>query len=420
MNLQVIGAMVRLKLLRVVRDRGGLVWLLVMPMVFSYMMGMLMGDWSNGPPPKRRVLVYDQDRGPAVERLLAPLRAHPRFEVVVVDSALTDARARTLTDNGSATAVLGIPAGFSAAMDIGNSVTGNSVTGNSATPNQVDLQITVDGNRLSSQTARSVIDRSLLRMNTERAARSLVTAPGAIPKRGEAVAFDEKEFAAAWDQPRVRVRASTLGRLPVAEWGLTRSAQHVGPAYVLFFMLMFMMVSAKDLVQERQDRTLARLVISRASAFDLVAGYFLGGMVVGLVQGAILLGMNALVFGLDYGDSPVALIAVVVLFAAFSSSASILLGTLARTGPQADGLGSGLTMALGAIGGLWWPLEVVPPFMQAIGKALPTGQAISIFHGLVGRGWGLAEAAPLLGGLALWFVAVFALAAARLRRQVGA
>ena len=109
-----------------------------------------------------------------------------------------------------------------------------------------------------------------------------------------------------------------------------------------------------------------------------------------------------------------------VLFAAFASSTSILLGTLARTGPQADGLGSGLTMALGAIGGLWWPLEVVPPFMQAIGKALPTGQAISIFHGLVGRGWGLAQAAPLLGGLLVWFMVVFAVAAGRLRSQVTA
>jgi ABC-2 type transport system permease protein len=403
MNLQVIGAMVRLRLLRTLRDRGGLVWLLVMPMVFSYMMGMLMGDWSAKAQPKRRVVVYDQDGGPAVERLLAPLRAHERFEVAVVDSAATEARARALTDGGGATAVLRIPAGFSAAMAGGATV---------------DLALTVDGNRLSSQTARSVIDRSLLRMNTEQAARSLVAEPGVKPARNAASGFDEKAFAAGWDQPRVRTRASTLGRLPTNDWGLTRSAQHVGPAYVLFFMLMFMMVSAKDLVQERQDRTLARLVISRASAFDLVAGYFLGGMVIGLVQGAILLGMNSLAFGLDYGDSPAALVAVVVLFAAFASSASILLGTLARTGPQADGLGSGLTMALGAIGGLWWPLEVVPAFMQAIGKALPTGQAISIFHGLVGRGWGLGEAAPLLGGLTLWFIAVFALAATRLRRQV--
>lgn len=405
MNPQVIGAMVRLRLLRVVRDRGGLVWLLLMPMVFSYLMGMLMGDWSAGQTRRWKLMVFDEDGGPAVERLLAPVREHERFEVVLVDSATTDSRARALVDDRAASAVLQVPSGFEAAMAGGPAV---------------DLRLSIDGNRLSSQRARTLVDRSLLRMNTESAARGLVAASGLAVSRDSASGFDEAAFAAAWDAPRVTLRGAALGRLPTDDWGLTRSAQHVGPAYVLFFMLMFMMVSAKDLVQERQDRTLARLVVSRAQAADLVAGYFLGGMVVGLAQGAILLGLNAVAFGLDYGDSPAALVAVVVLFAAFASSASILLGTLARTGPQADGLGSGLTMTLGAIGGLWWPLEVVPEFMQVIGRALPTGQAISAFHGMIGRGWGLAETAPLLGGLLLWFVAVFALAAWRLRRQVAA
>ena len=406
MNPQVIGAMVRLRLLRVLRDRGGLVWLLVMPMVFSWLMGMLMGDWSgSGTPARRKVMVFDRDGGPAVAALLAPVRQDERFEVVLSDSLATDARARALVDDGAASAVLRIPPGFTAAIAGGPGV---------------DLQLAVDANRLSSQSARTLIDRSLLRLNTYGAVLGLVAEEGRPVRRDQAAAFDEAEFNRNWEAPRLRLRAAALGRLETEDWGLTRSAQHVGPAYVLFFMLMFMMVSAKDLVQERQDRTLARLVVSRAGALDLVAGYFLGGMAIGLVQGAILLVLNAVVFKLDYGDAPAALAAVVVLFAAFASSASILLGTFARTGPQADGLGSGLTMTLGAIGGLWWPLEVVPAFMQAIGRALPTGQAISVFHGMIGRGWGLTEAAPLLGGLLAWFLAVFALAAWRLRRQVAA
>ena len=101
MNPQVIGAMVRLRLLRVVRDRGGLVWLLVMPMVFSYLMGALMGDWSGaGPQRRHKVLVFDQDGGAAVGRLLAPVAADERFAVVSADSAVTDARARALVDDG--------------------------------------------------------------------------------------------------------------------------------------------------------------------------------------------------------------------------------------------------------------------------------------------------------------------------------
>ncbi|MBK8166268.1 MAG: ABC transporter permease [bacterium] len=404
MNRQVIGAMVRLRLLRVVRDRGGLVWLLVMPMVFSYLMGMLMGDWSgSSQPARRKLLVSDLDGGPAVSLLLGPLRANDAYEVAVVDTAFTDARARELVDARRATAVLQVPPGFSAALAGGP---------------RVDLRLTIDGDRLGGQAARTLVEGELARLATAGAAMSLVAPPGTPVPRDGAASFDEGAFVDAWESPRVRLRAATLGRLESEDWGLTRSHQHVGPSYVLFFVLMFMMVSAKDLVQERRDRTLARLVTSRASAVDLVAGYFLGGMAVGLLQAAILLVLNAVAFKLDYGDAPLALAAVVVLFAAFSSSAAILLGTLARSGAQADGLGTGLTMVMAAIGGLWWPLEVVPAFMQVLGRALPTGQAISIFHGLVGRGWGLAEAAPLLGGLLLWFVAAFTLAAWRLRRQI--
>lgn len=406
MNPQVVGAMVRLRLLRVVRDRGGLVWLLVMPMVFSYLMGMLMGDWGGGgTPPRRKVLVSDLDRGPAAQMLLGPLRAHERYEVAVVDTAISDAQARAMVDDRRVTAVLQVPPGFSAALAGGP---------------RVDLRLALDADRLGGQSARTVIERSLLRLATAGAAMSLVAAPGTEVPRDGAAGFDEAAFVDAWESPRLRLRAAALGRLETDDWGLTRSTQHVGPSYILFFVLMFMMVSAKDLVQERRDRTLARLVTSRATAVDLVAGYFLGGLAVGLLQAAILLGLNALAFDLDYGDSAPALVAVVVLFAAFSSSAAILLGALARSGPQADGLGTGLTMVLGAVGGLWWPLEIVPAFMQAIGRALPTGQAITVFHGLIGRGWGLAEAAPLLGGLSLWFLAAFALAAWRLRRQVAA
>jgi len=403
-NLQVVGAMVRLRLLRVLRDRGGLVWLLVMPMVFSYLMGMLMGDWSRSSQPPRRVLVVsDLDGGPVVAALLDPLRANERWEVAVADTAISDARARELIEARRATGVLLVPPGFGLALAGGP---------------RVDLKLTIDGERLGGQSARTLIERELVRLVTAGAAMSLVSPAGQPVGREAASGFDEAVFVEAWESPRIRLRAATLGRLETDDWGLTRAHQHVGPSYVLFFVLMFLMVSAKDLVQERRDRTLARLVTSRASAVDLVAGYFLGGMAVGLLQTAILLVLNAVAFRLDYGDSPLALVAVVVLFAAFSSAAAILLGTLARSGAQADGRGSGLTMVMAAIGGLWWPLEVVPEFMQAIGRALPTGQAITVFHGLVGRGWGVAEAAPLLIGLLAWTAAAFALAAWRLRRQV--
>ena len=221
-----------------------------------------------------------------------------------------------------------------------------------------------------------------------------------------------------WSNPRLTLAASTLGRIEEDDWVLTNIRQHVGPAYVLFFVMMFLMMSAKELVAARQDRTLARLVISRASSLDLVLGFFLGGLAIGLVQSALLLLMNSLAFGLDYGNSPLGLVLVVLLFAGFSSGAAVLLGCLAKTGNQADGLGMALTMTMASLGGLWWPLEIVPEFMQKLGHSLPTGQAITVFHDMIGRGYGVAELSDLFVGLACWFIVALALGTWRLRKVV--
>ncbi len=138
------------------------------------------------------------------------------------------------------------------------------------------------------------------------------------------------------------------------------------------------------------------------------------------MQAGILLTLNGVLFHIDYGDSPVTLVLVVVLFAGVSAAGSVLLGCVARTGGQADGLGMAVTMVMAAVGGLWWPLEIVPPFMQEAGRALPTGAAITVFHDLIGRGWGLAQEAGLLASLAAWFLVIMALAMWRLRRLTAA
>ncbi len=408
MNPSVIRAMILLRLRRVLRDRAGLVWLLVMPMVFSFIMGQLLGDWGDaqGQPRKPRFMVYAGAGTAEVDRLLAPLVDHEAFLLVRADTMITPEAARSAVEDGRITAALLVPAGFGAGPAGGSADT---------------LSLWYDSDRLSSQTVRTALDRAVLRHNTEAAARALVAAPG--PDGGvpadSARTFDRAVFLRHWDQPRVTLAAETLGRRAEREtFALTRSAQHNGPSYTLFFVMMFLMMSAKDLVTERQDRTLARLMVSRATALDLVLGFFLGGLVLGLLQASILLVLNSLAFGIDYGDSPLCLVLTVLLFAGVSSAGSVLLGSVARTGGQADGLGMAVTMTMAAVGGLWWPLEVVPGFMQAAGRALPTGQAITIFHDMIGRGWGLAQLSGLLAGLAAWFLVVLALAVWRLRRLV--
>ncbi len=407
MNFQIIRALVKLRILRIFRDRSNLIWLFLMPMVFSLLMGQLLGNWGgSGQSNKPKFMVYDLDAGPASDRLLVPLVDNDNFLMVRADSTITTAHAQKLVEDGRITAALFIPAGFSAAAEAG-------LVSN--------LELFYNSNRLSSQTVRTKLDESLLTVNTLTSAYTLVTEPGGdgrVPS-GHSARLNEAVFRENWAHPRVTLDVRTLGRQEEVDFPLTRSAQHVGPSYTLFFMMMFLMMSAKDLVDERRTRTLSRLMISQASSLDLVLGFFFGGLIIGLIQAAVLLLMNMMPpFSVDYGDSLSGLVLVVVLFGGFCSAASVLLGSIARSGPQADGLGMTFTMVLASLGGLWWPLEIVPGFMQKLGHSLPSGQAISVFHDMIGRGHGVVELSGWLMGLGLWFVGTLLLAVWRLRRLV--
>lgn len=401
MNRQVILTLVQLRLKRVFQEKVNLVWLFLMPLVFSFLFGQMMGDWGGGGQDNRpRFLVYDLDGGRAADALLNPLLDNERFIMVRADSTIAEEPVMKALDDGRITGALYIPEDFTKSVARGQ---------------DTELRLLYDSNRLSSQTARTLIDETLIKLNTMKAAAGLANDSPDLVTSG----FSADTFEQFWANPRVTLDVQTLGRFPDTGLKLDRSALHLGPAYTIFFVMMFLMMSAKDMVTERQDRTLARLMVSRASSLDLVVGFFLGGMILGLIQSTLLLTLNMLPpFRVDYGDSLGGLILVVFLFAGVSSAASVLLGTLARSGAQADGLGMAVTLLLAALGGLWWPLEIVPDFMQTFGRLLPTGQAITVFHDMIGRGYGVEELSGMLTGLAIWFVALMVLATWRLRKLV--
>jgi ABC-2 type transport system permease protein len=401
MNPGIILTLIQLRLTRIFQERVNLVWLFLMPMAFSFLMGQMLGNWdSSGRDTRPRFMVYDLDGGRGADALLAPMLDHDKFLLVRADSAIAEDAVLAAIEKQRITAALYIPEGFTADV---------------ARDQPAQLRLLYDSDRLSSQTVRTLLDESLVKLNTRRVTRQLAEKS----ENHGAVTFSAEKFEQRWNNPRVVLAVQTLGRLPDTGLKLNRSAQHVGPAYTIFFVMMFLMMSAKELVTERQDRTLARLMVSQASGLDLVLGFFVGGMVLGLTQATILLTLNMLPpFQVDYGDSVGGLVLVVILFAGVSSAGSVLLGAVARTGAQADGLGMASTMIMAALGGLWWPLEIVPDFMQKVGRALPTGQAITVFHDMIGRGYGVSELAGLLIGLGVWFLVLLVLGAWRLRRLV--
>jgi len=385
---RIVLALLGVHLRRLRHDRGALLWLLLMPLVFSLLMGSMLGSFSSDTVPA--VPILSGGDAAAARDVLALLPANARYRPVAVDTVAGRAAARAAVFSGRAPAALFLPGDLRTAR------------GDTAI-------LYYDSDLLSAQAARTDIERVLQGWS----ARRLAVALAADSPDGR---FHPALFDSLWERPRVRLVARPLGRTASLPLSIRNGRQHVGPAYTLMFVLMMALMGVPDLVTARRQGTLRRLRLSAAPAWSLATGLFAGPFAVGLAQFAVLLLLNALLLGIDYGESPGLLVLVAVLFTAVASSLALWLATLCRTAEQASGIGLTVSLLAAALGGLWWPLEITPVFMQRVGLLLPTGQAITIFHDMIGRGYGVSQDAGHLLVLAATALVLLLLAARRFRR----
>jgi len=211
-------------------------------------------------------------------------------------------------------------------------------------------------------------------------------------------------------------------RLEVVSAGRRREApsgfdQAVPGILVMFTMLVLLTTAASQIVEDRQRGLLRRLASTPISRGSLVLGKWVGKMALALVQIAGAAAGGTLLFGADWGPSPAALALVLFGWAAVNASLALLLAGLVRTTAQASGFGLLATMALAALGGCWWPIEVAPGFMQTLAWGLPSGWAMDALHRLTSFGMGGASVLPHVAALLVAALLLGILAARRFRYE---
>jgi ABC-type multidrug transport system permease subunit len=186
---------------------------------------------------------------------------------------------------------------------------------------------------------------------------------------------------------------------------------------VMFTMIILLTAGAIMLVVEREHGLLRRLASTPISPGSIVFGKWLARMALGLVQLAFAMVLAPVLFRVDWGPSLWMVAVVLVAWAAFTASLSLLLGTLARTQAQTTGIGVLASMVLAALGGCWWPIEIAPEWMQAIAMLLPTGWTMDALHKLVNFGYEPAAAVPHVAALTVSAVAAGSIGARIFRYQ---
>lgn len=140
------------------------------------------------------------------------------------------------------------------------------------------------------------------------------------------------------------------------------------------FTIMFMMFgiagAASTILDERKAGTWQRLLTTPATKGQLMVGYLLSYFLMGWIQMLVLMGAMSMLFGAVWGD--------LAYFIPFASLViltivgfGLMMAGLVKTSQQAGALSAVLIVSSCMLGGVYWPLEIVPDFMQQIAKAVP-------------------------------------------------
>lgn len=173
---------------------------------------------------------------------------------------------------------------------------------------------------------------------------------------------------------------------------------------MLFMSLLFVTGGfAADLWEERRFGTLRR-----AMALPHAPAAFLAGKLLAGTASVVVVSMVGLTVTAAATDIPVARLPGAVLWCVFSGSVLLSLFTLLQFGAStqrgANLVTNMVTFPLVMVGGSFFPFEVMPSWMAAIGRLTPNGQGVVQLRALLaGRASvsGLAVAALAMGGPAL-------------------
>lgn len=158
---------------------------------------------------------------------------------------------------------------------------------------------------------------------------------------------------------------------------------HVIPGTIVQFIMMMVLIYGGSVVMEdRKQGILARILFSAASIKELWGGKFLGRLVMGLIQAFILVIAGKLIFALNLGNNLLSLLNV-VMFSITIASLSIFIGSVLNKEELIIGISILSANTFAALGGCWWPIEVVPQTFRTLGMISPAYWAMDSFHKII-------------------------------------
>jgi ABC-2 type transport system permease protein len=171
----------------------------------------------------------------------------------------------------------------------------------------------------------------------------------------------------------VKLEVSESARKKIIPTGF---GQAVPGNLVMFVLLIAFTTGSINLVVERDQGLLRRLASSPMSGAQLLTGKALSRFLIAAIEIVYFLVAGAFLFKMSWGNNHAALVMVLFAYAVAAAGLGMLMGSLGKSPDQAAGLGVLCALVMSALGGAWWPIEIVPSGIRWMAFVFPTGWAM--------------------------------------------
>jgi len=323
-------------LMFMLKEREAQVWMFLMPLGFCAFFGFIFQDRGGGPS-KPTIAYTTTDEGFASLAFKAELDSMG-YNVVDVSDEVELQRYRRQ---------LHVPANFTESI---------------LNKEESTVVLRHDLRALSAQSDRVKVQRAVWRLL---GATAVAASGDSLNERGL--------MAAVGKESPLKLDVSVSGVKKEIPAGFARAV----PGNLIMFVLLVAFTSgAISLVVERDQGLLRRLASSPLTGAQLLAGKAFSRLMISLIEIVYFLVVGAFLFRIDWGNNLPALLMVLLAYAVAAAGLGLLMGSLGRSPDQAVGIGVFSALVMAALGGAWWPIEIVPSAIRWTAFIFPTGWAM--------------------------------------------
>lgn len=382
-------------LLQLSRDFKTFMFLLIMPILFTFLFGYAFGGFSGNDSDSRLPVGYLSQDDNWVTDSLHDLFA--KSEVIRLDENIFRSPSdleKSVADGDLAAAII-VPEGYGKAFSKNKTLRLTLIadTGTSAWTT-IEAEVLATVSRLDSAVSTATIMDETIREQ----------AP---------FKYAFKQALSAWDEPPIAVVETTSSAIQKTS-NRNMSLAHTSPGMMLQFAIAGLLTAAQIIVTERKSRTLQRLLTTATGRFHIVLGHYLSIFLLIFTQFTILIIFGQFILKVNYLRLPAGTMLVAFSAALCISALGLLIGIMARTEEQAIIFSLVPMFLFSGLGGAWVPLEFTGATFQAIGHISPVAWAMDGFENICARGLGFESVLLPAGALVVYAALFFILAVWRL------